>query len=88
MSRIENNKFEINIENFNIRHLIDEVSQIMKFQIEQKKLKFKLEISTQVPELISTDPKRFKQILFNLIGNAVKFTFKGSISLKVDFKEN
>ena len=38
-------------------------------------------ISEAVPEIIKTDQKRLKQILFNLIGNAIKFTFKGSIDI-------
>ena len=81
MSRIENNKFEINYDKFNIRQVIKEVEDIMEFQIEQKKLKLIIEVDFLVPEIIKSDMKRYKQILFNLIGNAIKFTYKGTISL-------
>lgn len=83
LSRIENNRFEINIEYVNIRSLIEEVSSIMEFQISRKNLKYEVKIDSSIPSRISTDPKRYKQILFNLIGNALKFTFKGGITIKV-----
>ena len=61
--------------------LMTEVEDIMEFQIEQKKLKLIIEVDFLVPEIIKSDMKRYKQILFNLIGNAIKFTYKGTISL-------
>ena len=57
----------------------------MKFQIDAKGLQFKLNIRDTVPRNILSDEKRIKQILFNLIGNAVKFTFKGGITLNFDY---
>jgi len=57
----------------------------MEFQVMQKGLKLLVDISENVPQLVMIDPKRYKQILFNLIGNALKFTFKGSIRISVDF---
>jgi signal transduction histidine kinase len=44
-----------------------------------------IEIKDSVPQQIKSDEKRFKQILFNLLGNAVKFTFSGSITVQVDY---
>lgn len=57
----------------------------MKFQIDQKNLGFNFHISDEVPFRVVTDIKRFKQVLFNLVGNAIKFTFEGAISLSVTF---
>ena len=57
----------------------------MKFQLHEKKLKFNLDVENSVPKVILSDQKRLKQVLFNLIGNAVKFTFSGSISLNLNF---
>ena len=86
MSRIENNKFTILKEMFNVREAVEEVCEIMAFQVESKKLQALVEISDEVPTHVFSDLKRYKQILFNLIGNAVKFTFKGAIKVRVDFE--
>eukprot|EP00347_Sterkiella_histriomuscorum_P022901 403336731 len=86
MNRIENNKFEINNSMFNIREVVMQVVNIMKLQIEQKGLKIMTNISFAVPDILLCDQKRYKQILFNLIGNAAKFTFTGSITVKIDFQ--
>ena len=83
MSRIENNKFEINMTYFDVRQAIKEVCNIMEFQANQKKILLLLEIDEKVPSFIHTDKKRYRQILFNLIGNALKFTFEGHVQVKL-----
>ena len=50
-----------------------------------KNLLLNLEIDDAVPEKIESDPKRIRQIIFNLIGNALKFTFKGEINVRLQF---
>lgn len=87
MTRLENNKFSIFKEMVDIRLAIQEVCGIMKFQLTQKNLALNVSISQLVPHKILTDIKRFKQILFNLMGNASKFTFKGYLSVSVDFED-
>jgi signal transduction histidine kinase len=86
MSRLENNKFSIFKEMVDIRSAIEEVCGIMKFQLTAKNLALNLKISKEVPSKVKTDIKRFKQVLFNLMGNASKFTFQGSLSVKIEFK--
>ena len=49
ITRLENNKFEIHMEHFNIRHILNEVYEIMRFQLEQKQLGFTLRVSPCVP---------------------------------------
>ena len=59
----------------------------MEFQVKQKSLFLKIQIERNVPQRVMTDQKRYKQILFNLIGNAAKFTFKGGITVRVLFED-
>ena len=85
MSRIENGKFEIINELFDIRETLNEVCEVMEFQVKQKKLRLQVNIDDNIPAKVRTDKKRFRQIMFNLIGNALKFTFKGAITVKLAF---
>lgn len=45
-------------------------------------------VAFEVPEIVYIDPKRYKQVIFNLIGNAVKFTFEGGITIRVNYQNN
>ena len=83
MMRIENNQFTFNNEIFDLRKAVDEVCEIMQFQLTSKALGFDLFFSELCPQQLFSDAKRIKQILFNFIGNAIKFTFQGKITLKV-----
>ena len=47
-----------------------------------------MNISNSIPDRLMTDLKRYKQILFNLMGNAIKFTYQGSITVTVGFRDN
>ena len=68
--------------------MIEDINDIMSFQIEQKGLKLIIEISDSIPNDICLDMKRYKQVLFNLIGNAIKFTYQGFIKVKLYLKES
>ncbi len=88
MSRLENNKFSIYREFFDIRQAVENVCSIMKFTLEQKGIKLIMNINKDVPQKIHTDLKRYKQVLFNLLGNASKFTFKGNITVNISFDDS
>jgi len=60
----------------------------MEFQIERKGLKLEAHVDETVPASLLLDAKRYKQVVFNLVGNAVKFTMKGIISIKVWFENS
>ena len=82
-SKIEARKMNLEIRQFHLRLLLDEVVAILGFKAEEKNLTFGYEIDPQVPKIIHGDPDRLKQILINLAGNAIKFTEKGSVSIQV-----
>lgn len=87
MSRLENNKFTINKELFEVRVAVSEISEIMRFPFEQKGIELIVIISESVPLKVFNDQKRYKQILFNLLGNAIKFTFQGTVTITVEFMD-
>ncbi len=74
MSRIENGKMSINKENLNLEEFIEEIKEMFEPIADKKHLTFSVNIEGKTPKLIKTDPLRLKQILVNLIGNAIKFT--------------
>lgn len=88
MSKIEAGKIKILPVSFNLHHLIREVGELFQLRIAQKNLEFKIELYPDLPELIFADKNRIRQILLNLLGNAVKFTDKGSIKMDAGLAEN
>lgn len=60
VTRLANNKFEIFKENFNLKNAVNEVFEVMKFQIEEKGLEFKLDFSEFIPTSVFSDSKRIK----------------------------
>jgi signal transduction histidine kinase/ActR/RegA family two-component response regulator len=82
-SRVEAGRLELERLPVNIRTLLMESVSVVQYQATQKQLNLDLVIDKKVPEYVLTDPLRLKQILLNLLGNAVKFTHKGTIQCKV-----
>jgi signal transduction histidine kinase/CheY-like chemotaxis protein len=87
LSKIEAGKLELQFEFVNAQSFFSEFERIFSLRLSDKGLKFILEISSGTPQGIYIDDARLRQIILNLIGNAIKFTEKGSIRLKV-FTEN
>jgi len=80
ISRIEAGREEVEINTFNLNHLVNEVAELVKNQADQKQLR--LNINLENNEItVSTDASKCRHILLNLIGNAIKFTEKGSITI-------
>jgi PAS domain S-box-containing protein len=87
LSKIEAGKLELQFEFVNSQTFFSEFERIFSLRISEKGLKFILEISSGTPAGIYIDDVRLRQIILNLIGNAIKFTEMGSIKLKV-YTEN
>lgn len=83
LSKIEAGKMELQYEPLNLNSIIKEIQQIFSVKIYEKGLKFIVEISDDMPEALILDEVRLRQILFNLIGNAIKYTEKGFIKLMI-----
>ncbi|MHC1775499.1 MAG: ATP-binding protein [Lentimicrobium sp.] len=84
LSKIEAGKVNIEIEPVNPRSLLNELSRIFSLPMQEKKLGFTIKIDQDLPETLLLDETRIRQVLFNLIGNAVKFTSHGQISLSLE----
>lgn len=90
LSKIEAGKLDIKNEALNPSKLFLEIESIFHSKIISKNINFIIDIDKDIPENIIIDGVRIRQILFNLIGNAMKFTEKGHIKIKVDnvYKNN
>lgn len=83
LSKIEAGKVSIDKKVINPHELFDEIANIFSIKVQQSNLDFIIEIDSDIPESIIVDSVRLRQILFNLLGNAVKFTHSGYIKLVV-----
>ncbi|MDJ1173171.1 ATP-binding protein [Roseofilum capinflatum] len=84
LSKIEAGQLSLDYEEVAIRPLLSEIQQSFAFQVEAKGIDLIVEISDQLPEIIEIDPVRLRQILFNLVSNAIKFTNQGQITIRVN----
>ena len=85
LSRIEAGKLDVEPEPCPLPQLVADIQSLMQVRAGEKKVKFEVEFEGQVPHQIQTDATRLRQVLINLIGNAIKFTDEGEVILKVKF---
>ena len=81
LSKIEAGKLEMQYAALNITSIFNEIQQIFSFKVKEKGIEFKMEIDPALPQALVLDEIRLRQILLNLVGNAVKFTSEGFIQL-------
>ncbi len=82
-SKIEAGKMSIEVSEVHLLELVERATSFITFQSNQKNLELIIDFDTKTPLFIKADEFRLKQVLINLLGNAVKFTDSGSITLKV-----
>lgn len=80
-SKIEADKLQLNEAPFEIKSVIDETFAILSAKAIEKNITLIKNISADIPELVKGDKARLRQVLVNLVGNAIKFTEKGSVSM-------
>ncbi|WP_419903309.1 ATP-binding protein [Kiloniella sp.] len=83
ISRLEAGVSELEISSFNLPELFASVTSAQQSKVKAKGLELTTEIDPQLPEWVRCDPTRLRQVLFNLVGNAVKFTDTGHIKISV-----
>ena len=82
-SKLEANKLELEITGFNLREVLDGVLQLMQRPADNKNLRLTLQLDPAVRLPVRGDPVRMRQVLTNLVGNAVKFTERGAVTVNI-----
>ncbi len=86
LSKIEAGKIDIDYRDFSLQALLEDVYQLMQGRAEEKRISFAIIHQNDLPLQISSDAKRLKQILVNLLGNAIKFTNRGGVRVEVKYQ--
>ncbi len=83
LSKVEAGKLEICSEPMNFRDILNEINQLFSHKFREKGLYFKTSVSEDIPDMLILDELRIRQILINLVGNAIKFTHRGYVEVRV-----
>lgn len=83
LSKVEARRLDVEIERVNVRELTTEITSLLRPMAQQKNVELKVDFASEVPQEILTDGKRLRQILMNIVGNAIKFTDYGKIEITV-----
>jgi CheY-like chemotaxis protein len=86
-SKMEAGKLDMETVPFNLRDALDDTMKTVSFRAHQKGLELVCHVLPEVPDALQGDPTRLRQIVLNLLGNAVKFTSKGEVVLAVEKRE-
>ncbi|MEO1298339.1 MAG: ATP-binding protein [Cyanobacteria bacterium J06636_16] len=84
LSKIEARKLELHPTALHLPSLLQSVVEICRIKAQQKGIEFIYQPSSRLPDGVKADEKRLRQVLINLLGNAIKFTEQGSVTLRVD----
>lgn len=87
LNKIESGKMEIVPVAYDVSGMIYDISNMIKMKAEDKELSFKVSVSPDIPTKLSGDDVRIRQILVNLLTNAVKYTKSGEVCFRVDLKQ-
>ncbi|MEK2687768.1 ATP-binding protein [Bdellovibrio sp. GT3] len=83
LSKIESGKLQLEETNFELSSLVRSAVSIVEYSARMKNLEIKIEIDPTVPEFLTGDPLRLRQVLLNLINNAIKFSEQGIIKVRI-----
>ncbi len=85
-SKIEAGRLELNPIEFALRQHVEETARVLSVAADAKKLKLGVSFAEEVPDRVVGDPDRLRQVLLNLIGNAIKFTAVGGVTIRIDIE--
>ncbi|MDB5925832.1 MAG: hybrid sensor histidine kinase/response regulator [Betaproteobacteria bacterium] len=85
IARIEAGRLRLDTSELRLADLLDEIVKMFRPQAAERRLAFSFVVSTRLPEVVHGDVKRLRQILINLLANAIKFTERGSVTLRVSY---
>lgn len=88
LSKVEAGRIELDLTPWNPAAALQEVVQAFEPALRSKGLEIRCEVDASLPPTVLTDPKRLRQILANLLGNAIKFTDEGHIAIRLAASEN
>ncbi|MGB3653106.1 MAG: PAS domain S-box protein, partial [Rivularia sp. (in: cyanobacteria)] len=83
MSKIEAGRTSLSIADFDLHKLLDNLQEMLRFRAFNKGLQLTFQTAPDIPRYITSDASKLRQVLINLLGNAIKFTQKGSVKLSV-----
>jgi signal transduction histidine kinase/CheY-like chemotaxis protein len=82
-SKIEAGKVDLEVNDFNVRDCLESTLKTLALRADEKGLELLCEVAPEVPEVVRGDSSRLRQVVVNLVGNAIKFTDEGEVALKV-----
>ena len=83
-SKVEAGKLELDQVEFNLRTMLEETVKTFALRAQQKQVELLCDVQEDVPDMVAGDPTRLRQVVVNLLGNALKFTHQGEVLLRVD----
>jgi PAS domain S-box-containing protein len=87
LSKIEAGKFELNHQLFSPHSIVEDVRSIMEVRAAEQNIQLGVQYQGLIPNSVLSDPKRLKQVLINLVGNAIKFTPRGRVCISVSYSK-
>ncbi len=84
MSKIEAGRVQLEKENFDLYRLLDDLDEMFQLRVNDKGLTLTFDRAPDLPQYVRTDEGKLRQVLMNLVGNAVKFTHEGGVTLRVN----
>ncbi|MEG4236545.1 PAS domain S-box protein [Microcoleus sp. Pol14C6] len=83
LSKIESGRMTLNLSDFDLTNLLASIEEMFQVKVQSKELQLIFDLNPDIPRFVHSDHKKLYQVFVNLLGNAIKFTNKGSVTLRV-----